>query len=60
MILEINHGKKNEKQINTWRLNDIFLKNNESMMKSKKKSENTRIQMKMKTQYYKIYGMQQK
>ena len=29
-------------------------------MKSKRKSENTSRQMKMKTQFFEIYGMQQK
>ena len=60
MKLEISHRKKNGKRMNTWRQNSILLESNGSMMKSKKKSENISTQMKMKTQPYKTYGMQQK
>ena len=60
MKLEINYRKKNGKRTNTWRLNDMLLKNDGSIKKSKRKSENTLRQIKMETQLSKIYGMQQK
>ena len=61
MKLEINHRKRNEKRLTTWRLNSMLLKkNNGSMRKSKEKFKNTLRQMRMKTQLLKIYGMLQK
>ena len=49
MKLEINHGKKNRKRKNTWRLKKhATKKNNASTMKSKKKTENALRQRKMK------------
>ena len=53
MKLEINHRKRNEKKLTTWRLNDMYEKTNVSMRKSKGKlkkylktndNENTTIQ----------------
>ena len=41
MTLEINYRKKNGKNTNTQRLNNMLLKVNRSMKKSKTKPENT-------------------
>ena len=60
MKLVINIKKKNEKKMITWRLNNMLLKTNGSMTKSKRKLKNNLRQMTMKTQAYKVYGMQQK
>ena len=60
MKLVINLRKKNEKKMLTWRLNNMLLKTNGSMMKSKRKLKNNLRQMTMKTQPYQVYGMQQK
>ena len=61
MKLKINSRKKNGKNTNMWRLNNMLLnKTNRSLKKSKRKSENTLRQRKIKTQLSKIYGMQQK
>ena len=60
MKLVIDLRKKNEKKMITWRLNNMLLKANRSMMKSKRKLKNNLRQMTMKTQPYKVYGMQQK
>ena len=69
MKLEINHKKRNEKKVTTWKLNNMLLKNqcvNEEIKKylkekNKNKQTNNNIsrQMTMKTQF-KIYGMPQK
>ena len=40
MKLEINYRKKSEKRANMWRLKNMLLKKQQSMMKSNKKSEN--------------------
>ena len=40
MKLEINYRKKSEKRANMWRLKNMLLKKQQSMMKSSKKSEN--------------------
>ena len=40
MKLETNHRKKNGKKMNTWRLNNILLKNQWVNRKSKRKLEN--------------------
>ena len=45
MKLTIHYRKKNGK--NMWRLNNMLLKTNESMKKSKRKLEDTLRQMKM-------------
>ena len=37
MNLEINHRKRNEKKLTTWRLNNMLLKSNGSTRKSKGK-----------------------
>lgn len=58
MHLEIICRKKNGKSINTW--GTCFLKTNNSMKKSKRKSENTSRQMKVATQLFKICGIQQR
>ena len=60
MKLVINLRKKNEKKMLTWRLNNMLLKTNGSMMKSKRKLKNNLRQMTMKTQPYQVYVMQQK
>ena len=54
MKLEINHRKRNEKKLTTWRLNNMLLKTNVSMRKSKGKLKNTLRQMIM-TQTFSIY-----
>ena len=57
MKLEINYRKKKGKTTNRWRLNNVLLKtNNGSMMKSKRKSENTFRKMKMEKQFPKFMG----
>ena len=61
MKLEVNHRKRNEKKLTTWRLNNMLLKNqwiNEKIKRQTKKK--TLRQMIMKTQPCKIYGMPQK
>ena len=60
MKLVINLKKKNEKKMITWRLNNMLLKTNGSMTKSKRKLKNNLRQMTMKTQPYKVYEIQQK
>ena len=37
MKLEINHRKRNEKKLTTWRQNNMLLKTNELMRKSRRK-----------------------
>ena len=37
MKVEINHRKRNEKKMTTWRLNNMLLKNSGLMRKSKRK-----------------------
>ena len=61
MKLEINYRKKNAKPTNVQRLNYTLLKQqcNYLMKKSNSKSENSSEQMRMKTQPFKLYGMQQ-
>ena len=54
MNLEINHRKRNNKKLMiTWRLKNMLLKNQRSMIKSKRKFKNTVKQMTMKTKPYK-------
>ena len=60
MKLEINHGKSKEKKPTPWRLNNMLLKTNGSMRKSRRKLKTTLKQMIMKTQPLKIYGMLRK
>ena len=60
MKLEINHRKRNEKKMTTWRLNDMLLKNQWVNEEFKKEIKNTLRQMIMKTKPLKIYGMPQK
>ena len=45
MKLEMNHGKRNEKELTTWRLNNMLLKNNGSMRKTNGKLKNISRQM---------------
>lgn len=58
MKLVIDLRKKNAKKMITRRLNNMLLKTDRSMMKSKRKLKNNLRQMTMKTQPYKVYGMQ--
>ena len=61
MKLEVKHGERNEKKLITWRLKNMLIKN--QCVNSEIQEEilkNTLRQMTMKTQPYKIYGMQQK
>ena len=60
MKLEINHRKRNEKKLTTWKLNNMLLKNQCVNEESKEKLKNTSRQMIMKTQPFQIYGMMQK
>jgi len=62
MKVEVNHKKKSEKTTNTWRLCNMLLNNDWSgpTRKSKKKQKSTWKQMKMKTQWSKTFGVQQK
>ena len=60
MKLEINQRKRNEKKLNTWRLNNMLLKNQWVNEEIKKEIKNTLREMIMKTQPLKIYGMPQK
>ena len=57
--LELNHKRKIGKNSNTGRLKSILLKNG-SNMKSKKNFKKSWKQMKMKTQLFKIFGIQQR
>ena len=57
MKLEINHRKRNEKKLSTWRPKNKLIKNQWINEKTKKEIKNTLRQMAMKTQPYKIYGM---
>ena len=60
MKLEINHRMKSGKNKNTWILNNMLLKNQWLMKKSKGKSGKISRQMKVKIQLSKIYGIKQK
>ena len=60
MKLEINHGKRNEKKMTTWRLNNMLLKNQWVNKEIKGELKNTLKQMITKPQPFKIYGMTQK
>ena len=59
MKVEINHRKTNEEKKITWRLNNILLKK-PWVSAEIKKEINTLRQMTVRTQPYKIYGIQQK
>ena len=52
--------KKNTKTTNTWRVNNMLLSNEWITEEIKKEIKNTWRQMKMKRQFSKIYGTQQK
>ena len=54
MKLEINHRKRHEKKMTTWRLNNMLLKSQKGNLK------NTLRQMTLNTQPHKINGMLQK
>ena len=61
MKLEINYGKRNDKKLTTWKLNNMLLKNqwfNEEIKREIKK--NPSRQMIRKTQPFKMYCMPQK
>ena len=60
MKLEINHRKRNEKKTNYMETKQHATKKPLGQTKSKKKLKNTLRQMTMKTQPYKIYGLQKK
>ena len=59
MKVEINHRKTNEEKKIPWRLNNILLKK-PWVSAEIKKEINTLRQMTVRTQPYKIYGIQQK
>lgn len=56
-IVEIHYRKKSRENKNMWRLNNMILKSNESIKKSKRESENTSKDVKIKIQLSKIIGM---
>ena len=60
MRLEITYKKKNAKNTNTWRLNNMLLNNQWITEEIKEEIKNSWRQMKMKTQQFKICRMQQK
>lgn len=60
MNLEITYRQKSGKRTKTWRLNNMLVRNQWSMKKLMRKSENKLKQIKMETQYSKIYGIYQK
>ena len=47
-IVEIHYRKKSRENKNMWRLNNMILKSNESIKKSKRESENTSKDVKIK------------
>ena len=61
MRLDINYKEKTVKNTNTWRLNNMFLNNQQVTEELKREiKKNLWKQMTMKTQQLKTYGMQQK
>ena len=56
MKLEINHRKGNEKNLTTWRLNNMLLKNQWVNEKIKMEIKNTLRQMIVKTHHSKSVG----
>ena len=60
MILEVNHKKKFGKTTNTWRSNNMLLKNEWVTQKIKEEIKNRRRQMQLKTQQSKTLGVQQR
>ena len=59
MRLDINYKKKKKpvRNTNTWRLNNMFLNNQQVTEEIKRKIKNSWKQMTMKTQQLKTYGM---
>jgi len=49
MKLEINPRKRNEKKLTTWRLNNMLLKTNGSIRKSRRKLKNIKTNDKLDT-----------
>ena len=60
MKLEIDYRKKNRKNTNIQRLNNLLEKKPNGSMSKSEKLENTLRQMKIKPQVFKIYMVQQK
>ena len=61
MRLDVNYRKKIVRNTNTWRLNNMFLNNQQVTEELKRETKkNLWKQMKMKTQQLKTYGMQEK
>ena len=60
MKLEINYKKKSGKNTNTWRLNDMLLNNEWVNQEIKEEIKNTWRQMKVKTQWSKIFGVRKR
>ena len=58
--IEINYTRTDGEAKNTGRQNNMLLKSNRPIKKSKRKSINISIQVKMETQLSKIYATQQK
>ena len=59
MRVDINYKKETVKNANTWRLNNMFLNNQQVTEEIKREIKKFQKQMTMKTQL-KTYGMQQK
>ena len=60
VILELNYKKKFGRNSNTWKLKSVLIKTNGLTRKLKKNFRNSRKQMRMKTQWFKTFGIQQK
>ena len=60
MRLDINDKKKTLRNTNTWRLNNMFLNNQQITEEIKREIKNLKKQMTMKTRQLKTYGMRQK
>ena len=60
MRLDINDKKKTLRNTNTWRLNNMFLNNQQITEEIKREIKNLKKQMTMKTRQLKTNGVQQK
>ena len=58
--VDINYKKNSLRNINTWRLNNTFLNNQQVTEETKREIKNFQKQMTMKTLRLKTYGIQQK
>ena len=60
MLLQINQEKKTKKHKKIWKLNNMFINNDWVKMRSRKKSNDTWKQVKMRKQQPQICGTQGK